>query len=202
MDGAALAFTPSITSGRLAVTIGGQPKITSGAFASGPPGSPSDGDIWIATSVNGTTGVVWQFRYNAGSASAYKWEFIGGPPASAQDATRTHRQVGSNNAWLAVPGIGTIVTARAGDYYYTESCWIGGSLNSQTFGGTGNSGSAADPSIQYTSGSATNNIPAASQGVVTGQSSNFTWGFYMFTSDFTTCYVADTSFSVLPIRVS
>ena len=42
------------------------------------PGSPVDGQIidYVADSTNG---VVWRFRYRAASASAYKWEFIGGP---------------------------------------------------------------------------------------------------------------------------
>ena len=43
------------------------------------PGSPVDGQIidYVADSTNG---VVWRFRYRAASSSAYKWEFIGGPP--------------------------------------------------------------------------------------------------------------------------
>jgi hypothetical protein len=53
-----------------------------GPIASGPPASPIDGQIWIATGV-GPDSIVWQFRYNAGSSSAYKWEFIGGPPITS-----------------------------------------------------------------------------------------------------------------------
>lgn len=51
--------------------------ITVSDFASGPPSSPSSGDIWIGANVDGN-GTRWQFQYNAGSASAYKWEFVGG----------------------------------------------------------------------------------------------------------------------------
>lgn len=41
------------------------------------PGSPVDGQVeWIEI----VDGVTWGFRYNAGSALALKWEFIGGPP--------------------------------------------------------------------------------------------------------------------------
>jgi hypothetical protein len=54
-------------------------KITTSSFSGGPPGSPTDGDIWIASSVDGN-GTRWHFQYNAGSASANKWEFIGGAP--------------------------------------------------------------------------------------------------------------------------
>lgn len=42
------------------------------------PGSPVDGqEAILVDSVTNPT-YVWRLRYNAGSASAYKWEFIGG----------------------------------------------------------------------------------------------------------------------------
>lgn len=41
------------------------------------PGSPGDGtEIAYVASV--TNGVVWHLKYNAGSSSPYKWEFVGG----------------------------------------------------------------------------------------------------------------------------
>jgi hypothetical protein len=56
------------------------PTTTAGAIASGPPASPADGDIWIASGID-TNGTLWMFRYNAGSVSPYKWEFLGGAPS-------------------------------------------------------------------------------------------------------------------------
>lgn len=47
------------------------------------PGSPTDGQVIFYQTTSGTTpmntdGIVWQLRYNASSASAYKWECVGG----------------------------------------------------------------------------------------------------------------------------
>jgi hypothetical protein len=43
------------------------------------PVSPYDGQE-VLYQANVGNGIVWHFRYNAGSASAYKWEFLGGGP--------------------------------------------------------------------------------------------------------------------------
>jgi Collagen triple helix repeat (20 copies) len=47
------------------------------------PASPTDGQevYYVADATNG---VLWHLRYNAGSASAYKWEFVGGRPLHTQ----------------------------------------------------------------------------------------------------------------------
>lgn len=87
-------------------------QVTTSALSGGPPGSPSDGDIWIATGVDGN-GVRWAFQYNAGSASAYKWEFIGGAPMVAR--TTTEPSHGNNTNYENPTGI-SITNARAGDY--------------------------------------------------------------------------------------
>lgn len=43
------------------------------------PGAPFDGqEIHYQTVAMAALGIRWRFVYNAGSASAYKWEFIGG----------------------------------------------------------------------------------------------------------------------------
>lgn len=85
-------------------------------FASGPPSSPSSGDIWIATvDANGTR---WQFQYNAGSASAYKWEFIGGSPVLLQDTSGSKFVNTLSATWQQIY-TGTIATAREGDYFVT-----------------------------------------------------------------------------------
>lgn len=43
------------------------------------PGAPVDGDE-IYYLANDAAGLVWHLRYRAASASAYKWEFVGGSP--------------------------------------------------------------------------------------------------------------------------
>lgn len=47
------------------------------------PGSPADGQevVYVADAANG---VLWHLRHNAGSASAYKWEFVGGAALFAE----------------------------------------------------------------------------------------------------------------------
>lgn len=57
-----------------------------GGLVTALPASPVDGHIVMYDT--GTDGVVWMLRYDAGSASAYKWQFVGGPPLTdgiAQD---------------------------------------------------------------------------------------------------------------------
>src|SRR5262245_38078554 len=44
--------------------------------------TPMDGDM-IRLQVDTTAGIEWMFVYRAASASAYKWEFVGGPPLTA-----------------------------------------------------------------------------------------------------------------------
>jgi hypothetical protein len=44
------------------------------------PGSPSDGQEAILVDSTSNPTYQWRFRYNAGSSSSYKWEFVGGAP--------------------------------------------------------------------------------------------------------------------------
>jgi hypothetical protein len=78
-----------------------------------PPGSPADGDIWYFPA-DATNGVIWQFRYNAGSASAYKWEFVGGSQLVGFVATEEGT---TSTTYVALATAGPSVTLpRAGDY--------------------------------------------------------------------------------------
>lgn len=52
------------------------------------PASPVDGQEYVLVDSVTNPSYQWRFRYNAGSASAYKWEFVGGAP-SAQHETAT-----------------------------------------------------------------------------------------------------------------
>lgn len=84
-------------------------KETVSAISGGPPASPADGDIWTATGVD-TNGTVWRFRYNAGSASSYKWEFIGGSPLYTANNTGTSF---NSAGWTR---IATVAINRPGEY--------------------------------------------------------------------------------------
>lgn len=180
-----------------ALTVPVTPKITAGAFGSGPPASPQDGDIWIATGVDGTTGVTWQFRYNAASASSFKWEFIGGAPAIRQDPTRTARSVGTINTWQTVPGISAFTTARAGEYQFMVGAGIAGapvgidlflSLNS------------FEPLARHNPPTAGLVVSMAAGGA-TAVAASYAWTMQVFVGNIA-AYVADTYFFITPIRVS
>lgn len=60
-------------------TIGAATVMGSATRVSALPISPVDGqEIYYVA--DATNSIVWHLRYNAGSASAYKWEYLGGPP--------------------------------------------------------------------------------------------------------------------------
>jgi hypothetical protein len=75
----------------------GTPNIT---YATTPPGSPNNGDIWIWVDSISNPSYQFQMRYNS-SETTYKWECIGG------------------TSWIE--GTTTVTAPRAGDYY----CEIG-----------------------------------------------------------------------------
>jgi hypothetical protein len=107
-----------------------QPKITTSAISSGPPSSPSDGDIWIATGVD-ARGTRWQFQYNAGSSSSFKWEFIGGPPlAGTFGGAVTNLFSGSGTVDLTSGP--TLTVPRSGDYVVRVGCFM---QNNGTYSG-------------------------------------------------------------------
>lgn len=81
------------------------------------PGSPYDGQIIMYQSAAmATDGIIWRFRYRAASASAYKWEFIGGAPLASTGGGGNVST--ANNATFADPAGGTasVTVPVAGDY--------------------------------------------------------------------------------------
>lgn len=89
------------------------PQITTSALSGGPPSSPTDGDIWIASAVD-SNGTRWQFQYNAGSSSVYKWEFIGGPALFVSVSTF---EFTTSTGWVDTTTVGpSYTTIRAGDW--------------------------------------------------------------------------------------
>lgn len=83
------------------------------------PASPTDGMEYVL--VNSVTAPTyqWRFRYNAGSSSAYKWEFVGGSPARSDVATGESTASATpvdltTTQWITLP--------RAGDYDVLYGC--------------------------------------------------------------------------------
>lgn len=77
------------------------------------PASPTDGQEAILVDSLTNPTYQWRFRYNAGSSSAYKWEFIGGTrvivPGPGSGSVNTTFSVLSTPVAFTVP--------RAGDYH-------------------------------------------------------------------------------------
>jgi hypothetical protein len=100
------------------------PTITTSTLAGGPPASPKDGDIWIATTVD-SNDARWQFQFNAGSGSAHKWDFIGGP---ALTAPRNGSLTTGSTSLVVLTGAPTLTVPRTGEYIVT----VGGFAQAQT----------------------------------------------------------------------
>ena len=98
------------------VLIGqGAPLITNAVMNAAPFTSPYDGQE-VNLQVDAANGVNWRFRYNAASASAYKWEFVGGSElvVVVGGGESTTGGVGS---YVNLATVGpSIVVPRAGDY--------------------------------------------------------------------------------------
>lgn len=100
-----------------------------GSLSSTPPGSPVDGQLWYQGVATG--GAVWAFRYNAGSSSAYKWEFVGGPPSLLQAGTTY--VLGAGATMVADSQLATFGGLRAGDYVWSCIARISSSASPASF---------------------------------------------------------------------
>jgi hypothetical protein len=107
------------------------------------PTSPADGNIFVYLA-DATKGVNWAFKYNAGSASTYKWEFIGGPPlfslvATAETTTSTtYAALSTAGPSIVLPLAGDYDTALGGLIFGPASAGVGFfSVMSYDIGGTG-----------------------------------------------------------------
>lgn len=89
------------------------------ASAGALPSSPSDGDE-VYYQADATNGVIWHLRYNAGSASTYKWEFIGGSPITAID--NTNAPTTASTTYVALTGDPSITLPRNGQYDIHYGC--------------------------------------------------------------------------------
>ena len=97
------------------------------SYGATPPTSPQDGDEWVLPF--DTAGRLWRFRYNAASASAYKWEFVGGSEITANIETG---ESSTSTAMVDLATVGPrVILPRAGDYDV-----IGGATVQHTVAGT------------------------------------------------------------------
>ena len=94
-------------------------------FPTGPPGqatrvtslpaTPADGQevYYVADAANG---VLWHLRYNAASASAYKWEFVGGSPLATERLPEETAASFPATTWGGFVNDPVIAVPLAGDY--------------------------------------------------------------------------------------
>jgi hypothetical protein len=123
-QGAGVTATDNSGAGKTVVSIPGGGG-SAPARVTSLPGSPVDAQevYYVADATNG---VIWHLRYNAGSASAYKWEFVGGPNLYAEVQTG-EGTASATFADLATVGP-SITVPLAGDYLVS----IGVRINATT----------------------------------------------------------------------
>jgi len=88
--------------------------VTAVTYGTSLPVAPSDGQEAILVDSLTNPTYQWRFRYNAGSSSAYKWEFVGGFPMTHEIAAA---QSVSGTSYTNSATVGpTLTTPRAGEY--------------------------------------------------------------------------------------
>ena len=93
------------------------------------PVAPVDGQEAILVDSVTNPSYQWRFRYNAGSTSPYKWEFIGGAPARAEIVTGEST---SSASYVDLATVGpTVVVPREGDYRCEFGCQSWNSVATQ-----------------------------------------------------------------------
>lgn len=163
----------------------------------------------VAAGVDGVTAVlvdsltaptyVWRFRYNAGSASSYKWEFVGGVIQTTQ-VIASYTSGSGSGTWEYT---GTnLVIPRAGDY---DIRWSGkdegNGAGSTTDYGVGFGASPASSTYYYTGA---NNGHAFYRHVRnTGMTASTAVGLYIRDSDSTRRNPwSQRTLEITPVRVS
>lgn len=84
------------------------------------PSAPTDGQR-VALLADPDQGAVWHLRYRLGSASTFKWEFLGGPPVRRVQTAALSATFGG--AWQEIPGLQLVLPSR-GDYEVTLSAHV------------------------------------------------------------------------------
>jgi microcystin-dependent protein len=166
------------------------------------PAGPLNGqECYLQTAAMAAVGVAWHLRYNAASASAYKWEFVGGPPLALEG------QSGSTTSAAMTPfGTGTVLPS-AGDYLMQ----FGGLLTRSNpaewlhiFFDMGDGAKASQSAnwLRSTSGSPEQSLPVAGGGRVAGAATGGNWRLRLANSNAaSTVSVSNGWYTITPIRV-
>jgi len=84
-------------------------------YATTLPASPVDGQEAILVDSVTNPWYAWRLRYNAGSTSPYKWEYVGGTPWMGAAYGGTWQQFSGNSTFVGASP--NFTTPRAGDYW-------------------------------------------------------------------------------------
>lgn len=91
----------------------------SGGVGTTLPASPTNGQEYFYVA-DATNGIVWHLRYRTASASAYKWEVVGGPALFDEQTANDSVNV---NTYTVLPSAGpNIALPLAGDYLIEIGC--------------------------------------------------------------------------------
>jgi hypothetical protein len=167
------------------------------------PASPVDGQEAILVDSVTNPSYQWRFRYNAGSTSAYKWEFVGGTEWISNDETnRTLTGTGYSNA-ITLGSLLTLTLPRAGDYIVE----IGSNYQNSAVGNFGYTwlyyAGSSTGLVLYHQAAVTNSWSAG--GARKFKPSGLASGSLMemrHSSDAGTALFGDRHFTICPVRVS
>lgn len=119
-DGVAYLCVVNGTTGVTPVPWAPAPTIPYGTSL---PASPVDGQEAVLVDSTTNPSYQWRFRWNTGSASAYKWEFVGGAPFSQTVGPSQEYTSSATYTTLTTAGP-SFTTPRAGDYTVQWGCDI------------------------------------------------------------------------------
>jgi hypothetical protein len=164
------------------------------------PGSPVDGQEYVLVDSTTAPTFQWRFRYNAGSASTYKWEFVGGAPAfNSTGLTSTTAGV-----WQYPAAAWTL--ARAGDYLLRVIVRMNQTSGVAATGNVGFALNGAQSGANATSGSwATGTqAPVALESKLSALAAGTTVGLAFYSTSVAGSSISyDTvGFTLTPVRVS
>jgi hypothetical protein len=189
--------TTFVRSSTLALSV-----LANGGYGTSLPGSPIDGQIHTLVDSTSAPTYQWTFRYNAGSASSFKWEFVGGSPAYVLvDASETTT---TTSSWLDLTTTGPqFIVPRAGDYIATGGATIGHTAAALVFVGIANGATTPGAPLAELSMPAANDERIATmQTKITGMAVNDTARMRYNNQTAGTLTAKRRWISVLPIRVS
>lgn len=115
---AGTASRRTLGTGALQAAAGNDSRFLQAAVAYGTslPGSPVDGREAVLVDSVTNPSYQWRFRWNAGSSSAYKWEYVGGGSLAVQYLSN---QTPSAATWTGM--LPNLTVPRAGEYQYSYS---------------------------------------------------------------------------------